>query len=579
MRDDHLERKLNRLRDDTLAGPFKDWHFTPEMQKKVLEKVERERGKAKGFFSVISERRWGMAATAAALVLVVTLTVGKQGGPGAALDGLRDRFFSPKNSPLQELSVKNQEAPAAPTPAAAWQTIDGAFYAGQIADLNGDGRNELLLVANEAGQNEVQTWTFSGGSFSKNYSLAYGDLNDTLAVGDTNGNGVPEIIGAARDTAVKIVLTDATGTDLGARSEGSQKNAAIDNYNAITMNINGSKGEETESQGEADSDEASPGSGSGPEKGLPGPTILSGTKIPEQASNEALRKQEFKAFDQSVPLDGRGSARAPGEAIRTPNISVWEGSSESKVIWKGTAAGMIWDLSITDVTGDSVQEVVVVGNLGTAVDPGAPGFLEIWQWDNTRPSGNEYVLMATATNFASANTGVVVRDLDGDRNKEVLVSNLSEGLLAYHVEKGKLVPFWAFAELSGRLQAADLDGDEVPEVVLWGDGILRVLRMKDKDLEPLDGGTLTLPERLLEVVAVADVDNDGTEDILFSREREGSFFYLTGRNRTFGLVPLDLPGRVTAVGDVDNDGKNELVVLTSDGKVQVGELGEARPGK
>lgn len=576
MRDDHLERDLNGLRDDTLAGPFKDWHFTPEIRKKVLEKVRRERGTAKGFFSMISERRWGMAATVAALALVLTFSVAAKVGPTEALQGLWVRLFSPGVGAKQpDISAVPEQAQPLQKSGSAWQTIEGNFYAGQIADLNGDGQSELLLAVNQSGQNMIQTWTFADGLYNQQSSAVYSSRSDGLAVGDTNGNGLPEVIGTTRDNPVTMTLIyDASGEQLG--QVGKFEGTTIQDGYSIELEDSEPPGAPGSGQasrrGSDESGQGSTKSASEPDDISPDPGRLSALNA-EPVPGETPPNLGSRT-PGSPDLDGRGLARAPAEPIRTPNIYIWENSAEPKVLWKGTAAGMIWDLSIVDVTGDSTEELVVVGNVGSVMDPKAPGYLEIWQWNKTPSSGNEYGLLATATNFASANTGVVVRDFDGDRKKEILVSNLQEGLLAYHVENGRLVSLWRSPELSGRIRAADVNGDKVPEVILWTDDRLRILNMKDKNLRPLDGGTITLSERLLEVVAVADVNNDGVEDVLFSREREGSFYYLTRKSGNLELVPLELAGRVTAVGDVDNDGRNELVVITSDGKVRVGELGE-----
>ncbi len=188
-------------------------------------------------------------------------------------------------------------------------------------------------------------------------------------------------------------------------------------------------------------------------------------------------------------------------------------------------------------------------------------------------------------------------DVDGDGVPEIIVFGsvvASNGIYIFS-NKGVLkrtVPIPGSADSMTAPALADLDGDGVPEIIVQTDEVLIALR----------GDGTTFPgwpvymrgSKGYSSPVVGDIDGDGLPDIVVTVLPWGEFKMgeLRAYNRNGGLIPgfpKRIPigqGAVPAIADIDLNGKNDIIVTGSmwDGvagefeKVWVYELGGSAHG-
>jgi hypothetical protein len=282
-------------------------------------------------------------------------------------------------------------------------------------------------------------------------------------------------------------------------------------------------------------------------------------------------------------------------ALANGKLVVYNSKTKKYIKTLNTAAGNPYnfsgpDMAIADIDGDGVNEIVlsqsdsfssphlyvysVDGNLKWDI-AGIGGTLAVGQMDSD--AAQEIALsdghvIDGATHAAQwfqpsrFDNIMIASDTDGDGIKE-LVTGGWNGVIAYDV--AHQTPKWSFPiyyNASGVVRVADLDGDQVPELILgtnqWG-GVyaydIRTLALKWHVDTPNDGITN---------ITIADVDNDGTLEVLWT-----AGYYDTGSDHLFVTDPrtqalkwqsfhLDGPFLGPFIGDLDGDGRKELVTAS-----------------
>jgi hypothetical protein len=181
-------------------------------------------------------------------------------------------------------------------------------------------------------------------------------------------------------------------------------------------------------------------------------------------------------------------------------------------------------------------------------------------------------------------------DLDGDGRKDVIFPHVG-GTLVFDLD-GNRLPGWPPAgepiPSSSPAAVADIDRDGSPDVVIASPGFPGHLHVLDATGHEKAGWPVSIPASIgavLTTPVVADLNRDGSPDIVVLSERGVYAFRKTGRALSgwpfrWGLRPNPVRTSI-AVGDLDGDGSPEVVavktagasrvyVLTADGNVAEG---------
>ena len=221
-------------------------------------------------------------------------------------------------------------------------------------------------------------------------------------------------------------------------------------------------------------------------------------------------------------------------------------------------------LAVADLDGDGQMEIIAsYDSLG----------IYIWRQDGTAFTTNPFWRAGDA-NLASA---PVVCDLNGDGKKELVFSQHNIAIshvYAISLEGDKTVAGWDGSQtipytnpysLDHTLSVGDIDNDGHLEVVILGHGVVKAWKHTGKLLfsKPVDG---LLPQITyaanINTPILADVDGDAVPDIVFCCNNK--FIYALHNDGSdilgFPIVSADEKFLDTpCVADIDNDGRNEII--------------------
>ncbi len=169
-------------------------------------------------------------------------------------------------------------------------------------------------------------------------------------------------------------------------------------------------------------------------------------------------------------------------------------------------------------------------------------------------------------------------DLDGDGDLEIIlgynVSSTSYAMAVHH--DGTAVSGFPITISSGSqlfyLGMGDITGDDTPELLAIDNQLSSDYRAWAIDMAsgaPLTGWPVTVTDWPKGFPAVADLDNDGNQDISFATDG-GSLHALSSDGTELTGFPKTMSAASTSgtvVGDIDGDGLYEIVAATWDGWV------------
>ncbi|HKD34985.1 MAG TPA: FG-GAP-like repeat-containing protein [Gaiellaceae bacterium] len=386
-----------------------------------------------------------------------------------------------------------------------------------IGDLNGDGRPDLAV--SRAGGGTVHAVTVllnqGHGSFGHKRDYQTGTEPVSLAPGDVNGDGRPDLVTANNDAATASVLLNEGGGRFGSGLDYATgplpMAVAIGRYDSdrrrdlVIPTFNGGAGDAV--------------------------TVLVDT--PGLCDVQDVWGKQLAAATQTLALSGCGL----GTVAHSPS--------------NGFAAGRIIGQS---PEGWSVQHGGAV-NLTVSDGPG-PGPLA------ANPS------FAAAKSYPTPKGGqqVAVADLNGDGSADVVSANCGNTVsVLLNPGNGTLAARhdYRVSDCPDALSIADLNGDGRPDIVTGDDsGTVSVLLNRgDGTFEArhdYDGGDG--PTYGTNYTAVGDLNGDGKPDLAIGQEG-GVSILLNNGDGTFGAKRDYLVGggEAVAIADVNGDGKADLV--------------------
>jgi len=267
-------------------------------------------------------------------------------------------------------------------------------------------------------------------------------------------------------------------------------------------------------------------------------------------------------------------------------IYLYDFATKTELGYLDTGIGGLFGLSLTDLDGDGLAELIV-----TTVDDlfvfngsgqllwqvaGAGGFdVVAGQMDNdaslkiaaTNGKVVDAVTHAVVWNYTNGFGNILrLAPFPGENYQQLISASQWQYIYSYDV--GRQIPQWSISvanDYIGGMDVADVNGG-LPEVLV-GEGQSGVLHVYD----------LTTQAELWHVqgysgvntIAVGDVDRDGTVELLWSvgyNDTGPDYLYVTNttgpHNVKWQSVDLQGPFLGPAIGDLDGDGQPELVICS-----------------
>jgi len=345
-------------------------------------------------------------------------------------------------------------------------------------------------------------------------------FNHTLAVGDLDGDGDPDVACPnSQASAVSVLLGNGDGTLAGVTAYPT----FAEPQDVVMAELTG--------DGLLDLATADYSSG--------GITLLrglgDGTFAPRTAYAAGAGLVALVAVDLDADsrLDLAISRESGNRLVVLPALA---GGGFGAPLLTSTGSGP-HQVASADFDGDSALDMAVVGF--------AAGTVSIHAGDGTHTMG-----MAMPHVCGAAPIGLVAADLDADGTPDLLVTNVNAATLTVLIGRGDgtfdpPVAYPTGARPRG-MDTGDLDGDGLLDVVIAtgypdGDSLLTVYRGAGGGrLTPSDA--LRLPYRAADCV-IADLDDDGWRDIVATGPQAGVVTVLRNPGATVD-VPRSLPASV-----------------------------------
>jgi hypothetical protein len=428
-----------------------------------------------------------------------------------------------------------------------------------VADVNGDGKPDII-AANGTYSGHPQPYTTvsvllgnGDGSFTAAQSFAVGKGPQSVAVGDVNGDGRPDIVTADfGDGTVSVLLNTAAPPATGTFSPGATV-AASGRYAYVptVADVNGDgKPDLIEANYPANVVSVFLGNGDGTFQAAvntpagPGPdqvTVadVNGDGIPD------LALTYYGANEVAVLLgNGDGTFKPAAQILATGNDP------------RG--------VQVADLNGDGKPDLVVASFSYTGVQV----FLG---------NGNGTFQAAQNLSVASYPTGVTVADVNGDGKPDLLSANWDYHPGSYGVSvllgngngTFKAPQTISLSTMPFSVDVADLNGDGKPDLVVgtfsgssyhYSGGVVVLLGNGNGTFAA--GLNMSLGvETFLE--SVADVNGDGKPDLVTETFKNSVSVYLGNGDGTFAAAlntAVSDTGYGVAVGDLNGDGRPDFVL-------------------
>ncbi len=359
----------------------------------------------------------------------VVITAGFAGQPGIVV------AYSANGLKLWELTP-------APNPQTTNNGPGGVFASPVLADLNGDGRLDVLVASYDeniyAINGATGTPLFPPGISGHNGALiTLGDSTwGTPAVGDVDGDGLPE-----------IVVTSASNYHVAPAYGWTGALAACTKNNSLTKPVPRACGMVT---------------------------VYSNTGVLKPGWPKFVPGQTYDASPVLVDVNGDGKQEIVtgngwdptfGDVTQPFYVTIWNGDGSIRARYNiGTE--VFFAPAIGDITGDSAPEIVVTTSDRVA---GTPNQRSIFAFDlNMNLLPGFPVAMTGAISHAGANTGpVTLADLNGDGKAEILVGNSDfemRALSGTGLWRDDVLLIRMGLPVASQAAVADVDGDGKLEV-------------------------------------------------------------------------------------------------------------------
>ncbi|MFH1506500.1 MAG: VCBS repeat-containing protein, partial [archaeon] len=279
----------------------------------------------------------------------------------------------------------------------------------------------------------------------------------------------------------------------------------------------------------------------------------------------------FRATLAIDDLEGDGHYEIVGHTSGDRKLHVWNLSNRELLWSKNTYSGIaISSPLIADLDNDGKKEIVT-GASDTHLYAWYHNGTEVIDGDNDPSTDGVFATINEMYSYGSPSVG----DIDMDGNLEIFwTSGRGENLYAWHHDGTELLDgdnnastLGVFKELGQEVNSnpviVDLDGDEVPEIVVNTVGKLFVLKNDSSVL--LEKSIGLTPQGPTSSAAIGDLDGNGTLDIIIGNSN-GIYAFSIDGDALEGW-PVAVGGKVLSsvvLADINQDNNLEVIVGSDD---------------
>ncbi len=428
-----------------------------------------------------------------------------------------------------------------------------------VVDILGDGRPQVIIAQSYSQTIQVLRAAADGGIESA-LTLPCRFQAVALGVGDLNGDGQKDVVcaGPSGTPGVSaILLTDAGTLEF-----------SLQPKSALSVRVGDIDGD---GRAEIVAANAS-SSGYATELSVLGITDAGLVELSTYALPAGLRG--FEAAD----LTGDGGLEVLGTTCATEPcaLKVLKGSSGGTLVEASSPTTMYYvgGVAVTDFDNDGDKDLILSGAI-RRTDGGVfsanSAHLSLLANDGAGDL-SEVQRLETGVDPPFVNA-LVSLDLTGDGLNELVMSSVNNPfpnpIPFLGVAPGRFLSPRAY-ELPVRpslLAVGDLNNDRRPDIAFSDGYLLGVVLNSDG---PSFNQPRTLKTGSFAQLLVADVDGDGSNDLLALGKNTGSLTLLLARNGDFAQSEVALPGAAGVwIADLDSDGAMDLLSLKANGEVSL----------
>ena len=476
----------------------------------------------------------------------------------------------------------NTTAPGATTPSfAARQTFATGTnpFSVAVADVNGDGKPDLIVTATNINSNSVSVLlntTASGAttpSFAAQQTFATGSNNQSVTVAEINGDGKPDLIVANfyDDTVSVLLNTTAPGATTPSFATQQIFTTGPSPRSATAADVN-NDGKPDLIVANSDGNTVS---------------VLLNTTVPGATTPSFAAQQTFATGDKPVfvtvgDMNGDGKpdlivANDNGNTVSVQLNSTAPGAATPSYTAQQTFATGSDPQSVTtaDVNGDGKPDLIVANTnsniVSVLLDTTAPGA--------ATPSFAAQQTFATG----SAPQSVTVADINGDGKPDLIVANAGDNavsVLLNTTAPGATTPNFAteqtFATGSApqSVTVADVNGDGKPDLIVVnanGNTVSVLLNITAPGATTPSFATQQTFATGVgpQSVTVANVNGDGKPDLIVANFNDNTISVLLNTTVPGATTPSFATQGTFAAGsgpisitaaEINGDGKPDLIV-------------------
>ena len=415
-----------------------------------------------------------------------------------------------------------------------------------IGDFNGDGKLDVAVLNRISSSISVLLGNGDGTfQLQKSTNITTGDLPDSLAIADFNGDGKLDIavtvgLAAIGQHAIAVLLGNGDGTFQPATNYDGGSGAQF-------VNVADFNGDAKPDIVVVDQNQRAIsvllGKGDG--------TFQTPINTPATTNVGPIALADFN-HDGRVDI-----AMAGGNSSSSFFVFLGDGTGSFRTPVATTGSNLVSSVAASDLNGDGLPDVLVLTDIGFSV------FLGVG--NGTFVQGDSFVL--------SPNSGIpVIVDLNGDGKRDLAAVDGSSDRVAvtfgngdgtFEVAKNIITPSGASEVL-----AADVNGDGVLDLVALGSNknqtVSILLGKGDGSFRPSIDTAIALFSAGLKI---ADLNLDGKLDLLFVTRSIGAFGVLIGNADGTFQPPVYYPGTSIVVGDFTGDGVPDVIATDTQGNL------------